>query len=55
MKQNLRQKEFLVYFKRLTEQSTLFYKDTQFIELKKYVDYLCFFFRNIKIYTWNYS
>jgi len=44
MNQNLRQKEFLVYLKRLTEQSTLSCKDAQFIKLKKYVDYLWDFF-----------
>jgi len=44
MKQNLRQKEFLLYFKRLTEQSPLSYKDAPFIELKKYADYLWDFF-----------
>lgn len=44
MKQKLRQKEFIVYFQRLTEQSALSYKDSQFLELKKYVDFLWDFF-----------
>lgn len=47
MKQNLRQKEFLLYFKWLTEQSeqsSLSYKCAPFIELKKYADYLWDFF-----------
>lgn len=44
MKQSLRQKEFLVYFKRLMEDYPLSYKADQFIELKKYVDYLWDFF-----------
>lgn len=49
MKQKLRQKEFLIYFKKLTKQSPLSYKDAQFIELKKYIDYLWDFF------LWNYK
>ena len=44
MKDNLRQKEFLVYFKRLMEDYPLSYKADQFIELKKSVDYLWDFF-----------
>lgn len=36
MNQNLRQKKFLIYLKRLTEQSS----DAQITKLKKYVDYL---------------
>ena len=55
MEQNLRQKEFLVDFKRLTEQPSTSYNYSQFIELKKYDDYLWnfffFFFGNIRIYT----
>ena len=44
MNQNLRQKKFLVYLKKLTEQSILSYKDAPLIKLKKYVDYLWDFF-----------
>ena len=44
MEQNLRQKEFLVYFKRLTEQPSTSSNYSQFIELKKYDDYLWNFF-----------
>jgi len=44
MEQNLRQKEFLVDFKRLTEQPSTSYNYSQFIELKKYDDYLWNFF-----------
>ena len=36
MKQNLRQKKFLEYFKKLTEKSSLSYQNAQFLELKKY-------------------
>jgi hypothetical protein len=44
MEQNLRQKEFLVDFKRLTEQPYTSYNYSQFIEFKKYDDYLWNFF-----------
>jgi hypothetical protein len=44
MEQNLRQNEFLVDFKRLTEQPYTSYNYSQFIEFKKYDDYLWNFF-----------
>lgn len=44
MEQNLRQKEFLADFKRLTEKPSTSYNYSQFIELKKYDDYLWNFF-----------
>jgi len=44
MKQNLRQKKFIEYFKKLTEQPSTSYHYSQFMGLKKYGDYLWNFF-----------